>query len=85
MPIYATAETFNNFDRLALNNKVLKEALLFIKRTHPIKFKQILAQDIESKGIYEFKLYHKGCVENIIIDDYLPVVGNSPFACGPIN
>lgn len=45
----------------------------------------MLAHDCNDKGLYEFKLYNKGIIENVIIDDYVPVVnGVHPLMVGPV-
>jgi|JI91814CRNA_FD_contig_31_4928081_length_223_multi_1_in_0_out_0_1 hypothetical protein len=31
-------------------------------RTHPSKFKELLAHDINSNGLYQFKMYNKGVI-----------------------
>lgn len=53
-------------------------------RTHPTKFKELLANDCNNQGIYQFKLYNKGVIENVIIDDYVPVINKIPLMVGPI-
>lgn len=83
--IYSSKQTFENFERISLSNKKLKEALLFMYRTHPLKFKELLARDCNSSGIYDFRLYHKGVIETVVIDDYVPVVsGTLPLMVGPV-
>jgi hypothetical protein len=55
-----------------------------MSRTHPRKFKELLSKDVNFSGLYEFKLYKKGIIENVMIDDYVPVVnGVHPLMVGP--
>lgn len=55
-------------------------------RTHPSKFKELLAHETStSKGIYEYKLYYKGIIRSVIIDDFIPMANEKiPFMSKPV-
>lgn len=50
-----------------------------MQKTHIHKLKQLLTKEFSEFGLYEFKLYKNGIIENIIIDDFIPTYKKRPF------
>ena len=55
-----------------------------MQKTHMHKLKQLLTKEYSQSGLYEFKLYRNGIIENIIIDDFVPTYNKRPLFTGAI-
>lgn len=53
-------------------------------RTHPHKLKYFLTKDYSPIGLYEFKFYRNGIIENVIIDDFVPTFNKRPLFTGAV-
>lgn len=82
--VYSKEHTAKSLEKFVCSNKDLQNALVLISRTHPEKFKEILAKTLNPYGIYEFRLYKDGKIENVVIDDYVPVFNKVPMFTGPV-
>ena len=48
------------------------------------KLKQILTKEYSESGLYDFKLYRNGMIENIVIDDFVPTYNKRPLFTGAV-